>query len=70
MIPILIKDEAEYKAALTRADELMSACPGTAEANELDLLVHVLESYEDRHYPVPEPDLLAAIRFRMEQDRP
>ena len=45
----------------------MSACPGTAEADELDLLVHLVESCEDHHYPVPEPDPPAAIRFRMEQ---
>jgi len=70
MISKPIKDEVEYKAALTRVDELMSARPGTAEADELDLLVHLVESYEDRHYPVPKPDPMASIRFRMEQDRP
>lgn len=69
MIPKLIKNEREHKAALARVDELMSSLPGTAEADELELLVHLVEAYEDRHFPIPKPDPLVAIRFRMEQQR-
>jgi HTH-type transcriptional regulator/antitoxin HigA len=67
MIPKLIKKESEYEAALARIDQIMSSKPGTPEGDELDLLVHLVEIYEDRHYPIPKPDPLAAIRFRMEQ---
>lgn len=63
----LIKSEAEYEAALAQVDTLMSALPGSAEAEELELWVHLVETYEDAHYPIPFPAPIEAIRFRMEQ---
>jgi HTH-type transcriptional regulator/antitoxin HigA len=64
----LIKTRREYRSALLRADELMDARPGTAEGDELELLSTLIEIYEQRHAPVPPPDPIAAIRFRMEQE--
>jgi HTH-type transcriptional regulator / antitoxin HigA len=67
MTPRLVKTEADYEAALARVDELMSARVGTPEADELDLWVHLVEEYENRHHPMPPPDPVEAIRFRMDQ---
>ncbi len=63
----LIKTEADHEAALGRIDELMGAEPGTPEMDELELLVHLVETYEARVHPIPAPDPVDAIRFRMEQ---
>ncbi len=63
----LIRTEAEYEAALARVDGLMSARPGTAEREALDLWVHLIRTYEEEHYPIPRPDAIEAIRFRMKQ---
>lgn len=67
MIPKVIKNEADYEAALTRVDELMDAGPGTPEGDELDLLVTLVELYEKKVYPIGLPDPIEAIKFRMEQ---
>jgi HTH-type transcriptional regulator / antitoxin HigA len=64
----LIKTQREYRAALRRAEEIMDARPGTPQGDELELLATLIEIYEDEHAPVPPPDPLEAIRFRMEQE--
>lgn len=64
----LIKSEAEYEAALARAEKLMDARAGTPEAEELEHLAMVIEAYEEKHHPIELPDPIAAIQFRMEQE--
>ena len=64
----LIKTRQEYRAALRRVEEIMDARPGTAEGDELELLAAIIEIYEEKHAPVPPPDPIEAIRFRMEQE--
>jgi HTH-type transcriptional regulator / antitoxin HigA len=67
MEPRLIKADTEYRAALEQVDALMTALPGTAEGDALDLWVHLVEDYEETHFPIPLPDPVDAIRFRMDQ---
>jgi len=67
MNPKLIKSDAEHAAALARIDALWAARPGTAEGEELELWVHLVEAYEEAHHAIPLPDPVAAIRFRMDQ---
>jgi len=64
----LLKTRREYRAALRRVEEIMDARPRTAEGDELELLAALIEIYEERHAPVPPPDPIEAIRFRMEQE--
>ena len=67
MKPKLIKTEADHAAALARIEELFSAKPGTPEGDELDLLVTLVELYEEKHFPMDLPSPVDAIRFRMDQ---
>jgi HTH-type transcriptional regulator / antitoxin HigA len=67
MIPKIIKTEADYDNALERIDKLMDADPGTAEGDELELLVTLVELYEKVAYPIDLPDPIEAIKFRMDQ---
>lgn len=67
MKPKVIKTKADYKAALSRIEEIFTAKPGTDQGDELELLSMLVEVYEDRHYPMDLPDPLTALRFRMEQ---
>jgi HTH-type transcriptional regulator/antitoxin HigA len=62
-----VRTEAEYDAALCDIDALMDARPGTPDGDRLDVLVTLVQAYETRHHPVPPPDPVDAIRFRMEQ---
>ncbi|GAB5456542.1 MAG: hypothetical protein Hens2KO_27710 [Henriciella sp.] len=62
-----IRNEADYEAALERVDFLMDVAEGSADRDELDLLVTLIEVYEDTHYPIDFPSPIEAIEFRMEQ---
>jgi HTH-type transcriptional regulator/antitoxin HigA len=63
----LIKTKADHKAALARIDAIFDAGPGTAEGDELELLLHLVEEFEAARYPIAMPDPIDALRFRMEQ---
>jgi HTH-type transcriptional regulator/antitoxin HigA len=43
------------------------AKPGTAKGDELELLLLLVEKYEEQAFPIDLPDPIAALRFRMEQ---
>lgn len=62
-----IKSEQDYQQALARIDELMDAEPDTPEGDELEVLATLVETYEDKHFPIESPDPIEAILFRMEQ---
>ena len=65
--PKIIKSEEEYNTALNRIEEIFDAKPGTPEFDEMELLVRLVEIYEDEKYPISVPDPVGAIKFRMEQ---
>lgn len=62
-----IKTEADYRDALRKIDLLVDCPDDNEQANELDVLSILVESYESEHYPIAPPDPIDAIRFRMEQ---
>lgn len=62
-----IRTEADYERTLSRIDELMGSKYGSPDGDELDVLVTLVESWEDEHFPMGFPEPHEAIRFRMEQ---
>lgn len=62
-----IKTEQDYEQALKRIEQLWDANPNTAEGDELDILVTLVEVYEEKNYPIEAPNPVEAIKFRMEQ---
>lgn len=67
MNPKIIKSEEDYNIALNRIEEIFDAKPGSPEFDEMELLVKLVEIYEDEKYPISAPDPISAIKFRMEQ---
>ena len=63
----LIKTEQEYNDALGRINELFDVTPESKEYDEVELLVTLVDLYEQNHYPIEAPDPIEAIKFRMEQ---
>jgi len=63
----ILRTQADHAAALKRVEALMDAAPGSQEEAELELWTLLIEDYERKHLPVPPPDPIEAIRFRMEQ---
>ena len=64
-----IKTKADYRAALKEIEALMAAERDTPEGERLDVLVTLVEAYENKHYRLDLPDPVEAIKFRMEQKR-
>lgn len=62
-----IRTERDYEEALARVEALMGASPDSAEDRELDVLVDLVEAYEDKHIPMGCPSPEAAIKFCMDQ---
>ena len=62
-----IKTERDYRKALKEIENLWDAKPNTSKGDRLDVLVTLVEAYEQKHYKVDPPDPIEAIKFRMEQ---
>jgi len=62
-----IRSERELARALKRIDELWGVKPGTTKGDELDVLMLIVEKYEDEHFAIPTSDPIEAIKFLMEQ---
>src|SRR5438552_18662410 len=66
----VIKTEKEYESALAEINVLVDRDPHpeTPEADRLELLTLLVETYESQNFPKRIPQLLEAIHFRMERE--
>ena len=63
-----IRTEADYEAALARIEQLWDAPLGSPEGDELDVLIDLVERYEDKHEPMGYPTPVGAIEFLIDQE--
>lgn len=63
----LIETEEEYDNAIKRIDLLFDAPKGSSEAKEVEILVLLVNKYEEENYPIDEPDPIEYIKIRMEE---
>ena len=61
-----IRTDSDYDAVLGRVDALMDAAAGTPEGDELDVLVTLLEAYEQKYFFIDAPDPVEYIKNAME----
>lgn len=62
-----IRNDEELQAAFRRLESVFQAEEGTPEADETEILVTLIEAYENKRYPIGPADPIDAIKFRMEQ---
>lgn len=62
-----IKSDEDLRSAFKRLQIVFHAQEGTPEADEMEVLVTLIEAYESKHYPISPADPVEAIKFRMEQ---
>ena len=62
-----IRTDEDLDAALARMEEIFDAEPGSAEDDELGVLLDLVEYYEDKHYSIEFPDPISSIEILMEQ---
>lgn len=63
----IIKTESDYQKALDKMEDFFDSKPNTKEFDEAELLMLLIERYEEEHYKIEAPDPIEAIKFRMEQ---
>ena len=62
-----IRNDDDLSRAFKRLEQIFHAAEGTDEADEREVLVALLEAYENKHYDFGPADPVEAIKFRMEQ---
>jgi HTH-type transcriptional regulator / antitoxin HigA len=62
-----IRTNADHEKALLEIQRLWDAKEGTSDGDRLDVLVTLVDAYENEHFPIDPPDPIEAIRFRLEQ---
>ena len=62
-----IRNDDDLKAVFRRLESIFQAEEQTPEADERDVLVTLVEAYENKHYDFGPADPVDAIKFRMEQ---
>lgn len=62
-----IRNDDDLTAAFRRLEAIFQAEEQTPEADERDVLVTLVEAYENKHYDFGLADPVEAIQFRMEQ---
>ena len=63
-----IRTEADLQQAFARLHDIFQAAEGTAEADERDVWVTLIASFESEHYPFGPADPFEAIKFRLDQE--
>lgn len=62
-----IKTERDYRNVLKQIEKLWDAKANTSKGDRLEVLITLVEAYEQKHYKMEPPDAIEAIKFRMEQ---
>ena len=62
-----IRNDDDLKAVFRRLESIFQTQEQTPEADERDVLVTLVEAYENKHYDFGPADPVEAIKFRMEQ---
>lgn len=65
----VIETKKEYEFALKKFQEIFHAKSGTEAEKEAKLLALLIEDYENKNIPIPEPNPIDAIKFMMEQSQ-
>ena len=63
-----IRNDEDLRRAFKRLERIFQAEEGTAQADERDVLVTLIEAYEAKHFDFGPVDPVEAIKFRMEQE--
>lgn len=62
-----IRNDEDLTQAFKQLETVFQAENGTPEADERDVLVTLIEAYENKYYPINHAEPIAAIEFQMEQ---
>ena len=61
-----IRTKREYNAALKAAEALWNAREGTPAADRLEMLILLIQAYEQKHFPIEAPEPIDFLLHVME----
>lgn len=62
-----IRTEHDYENALKMIDFLWDSKPKSPNYDRLDILITLVEAYEEKKYPIGLPDPIETIKYKMEE---
>ncbi|MBM9576048.1 transcriptional regulator [Leptospira sp. 201903070] len=62
-----IKSAKDHDLALKEIEKLWDSKKNTPEYDKLDILITLVDSYENKHFPIESPDPIEAIKSVMEE---
>ena len=62
-----IRNDDDLRVAFTQLERIFQVEAGTPAADEMEVLVTLIQSYEQKHFRMGVADPVDAIKFRMEQ---
>ena len=62
-----IRSDEDLTNAFKRLEVIFQAEAGTPEADEMEVLVTLIEVYENKHYSIESASPIEAIKFQMDQ---
>jgi HTH-type transcriptional regulator/antitoxin HigA len=62
-----IKSESDFRNALKRMEVIFDAPSDTKDGDEAEVLSLLIETYENKYFPIEAPDPIEAIKIRMEE---
>jgi HTH-type transcriptional regulator/antitoxin HigA len=63
-----VRNDADLDDALREIERLWGSEPGTDDGDKLEILVHLVGRYEEKHYPASSAAPLDVLKFMMEQN--
>ena len=63
----ILKTEEDYNKASERLMDIFHTEPNTPEYDELSLLILLVQDYDNRHYTLPQIDVLEIIKEKMQE---
>ncbi len=62
----ILKNDKDYNKALARFEQIFDADPDSHVSDEFDLLSLLINTYEEKNYPIEEADPIQVIKMKME----
>ncbi len=63
----ILKTEQDYTNASIRLMDIFNSAEGTPDADELELLIVLVQDYDNRHYVLPTLSPIDAIKYKMDE---
>lgn len=62
-----LKSEADYKMALVELEKVFDCKPNTPEADRAEILIMLINKYEEQHYPLNTPDPIETLKYIIQE---